>query len=101
MKTTLVRYRTHAERADENEVLVRAVLRQLAEKSPPDLRYAALRLPDATFYHLAIVEKEHARSPLLELPTFRAFQEGIRERCLEAPLLRDATLLGGYRMVTG
>ena len=30
---------------------------------------------------------------------FQAFQNGIRERCAEPPLVREATIVGNYRML--
>jgi len=99
MKTTLIRYRTHADRADENEALIKAVFAELEAQRPSGVRYATLRLADATFYHLVAVDSEPSRGGLVELPAFKAFQAGIRDRCIEAPVSSDVTLVGSYRML--
>jgi len=33
------------------------------------------------------------------LAAFQAFQNGIRERCVEPPLVRGASVVGNYRML--
>ena len=99
MKTTLIRYRTHAERADDNEALIKAVFAQLEAQRLPGVHYATLRLADATFYHLVAVESEPSRGGLVELPAFKAFQAGIRDRCAEAPVSSEVQLVGNYRML--
>jgi hypothetical protein len=97
MRRMLVRYKTKPERADENERLIRAVFAELAAKSPQDTRYLALRLGDGTFVHF--VESEDGAAPLPELEAFKAFQDGIRERCAEPPHSSEVTIVGNYRMI--
>src|SRR5258706_202993 len=53
MKWTVVRYKAKPERADENQRLSEAVLRELAERAPPGVSYTVLRLADGTFLHVA------------------------------------------------
>ena len=45
------------------------------------------------------VESDSDPSPLPDLQTFKAFQQGIRERCLEPPDPRAVTVLCDYRML--
>jgi hypothetical protein len=96
MKRTLIRYRTRPEAADANARLVEAVFAELAAREPEGLRYLSLRLAGDVFVHF--VESESDPSPLLQLDAFKAFQQGIRERCVEPPDPRAATVLGNYRM---
>jgi hypothetical protein len=97
MKRHLVTYKAKPERAEENQQLIEAVFRELHAKLPDDLRYAALRLADDTFVH--IVASNEEPSPLVTLEAFRRFQEGIQERCSEAPRRQQVTVVGNYRML--
>ena len=94
---TLVRYRVAPDRAAENEALVRAVYEELARLRPPGLRYSTHVLEDGvTFVHQAIVDTPDGVNPLLELPAFSRFQEGIRERCEEPPQVPRLRAIGRY-----
>jgi hypothetical protein len=97
MKTLLVRYRTHLDHADANARAIEAVFDEVAAKQPEGLRYAALRLPDGTFVHLAQVPGD-GPSPLAEIDAFRAFQAGLRDRCSEPPVVQELELVGSYRV---
>ena len=84
MRRSLIRYRTAPERADENERLIRGVFAELAEKSPPGLGYLVLRAGDGSFFHV-VANATESGSPITALDAFKAFQSGIRERCIEPP----------------
>jgi len=96
MNPTLIRYRTRPERADENERLVKAVFAELKAKKPAGLHYLVLRLEDETFVHLVASEGDN---PIGQMDAFRSFQNGIRDRCLEPPQSKRATIVGNYRML--
>ncbi len=96
-RATVVRYTTHAEAAEENARLVRAVYAELASEDPGGLTYATFRLDDdVSFVHVAILEGDD--NPLTRSKAFAAFQESIAERCLEPPVARSATVVGSYRL---
>jgi hypothetical protein len=97
MKWTLVRYRTRSEKAEENALLIGKVFEELKARSPAGLRYVALRLPDGAFLHLVTTEEGAASVSTLE--SFRAFQSGIKERCLELPEFNEVSIVGNYRML--
>jgi len=99
MKRTLVRYRTKPERIQENERLIDKVFQELRAKSPDGVRYLALKLNDGTFVHFSSFDGTDVGSPIVALEAFRAFQDGIKERCIEPPQAGDATIVGNYRMV--
>ena len=42
---------------------------------------------------------EDGAPPISRLEAFRAFQSGIKERCLEPPQSGEATIVGDYRML--
>jgi len=98
MRRTVIRYRTKPEMADRNAELVAAVFAELKAAQPERLRYMSLRLEDDTFIHIVETADDGA-SPLPKLPAFAAFQSGIRERCVEPPLPKGATVVGNYRML--
>jgi len=95
----VVRYKTKPEKAQENERLIESVFEELRVKSPDGVRYLALRLADGSFVHFVATEGAGDANPLRELASFRSFQSGIKERCLEPPQVGDAIIVGDYRML--
>jgi hypothetical protein len=79
-RVTLVRYTTKPERAAENEALSRAVFAQLRTAPPDGVAYALFRDGDE-FIHVFLNLKEDASAPVTELPTFKAFEAGVVDRC--------------------
>jgi hypothetical protein len=99
MRRTVIRYKTKPDMADRNAELVAAVFAELKAAQPEGLRYMSLRLEDDTFIHFVETAADDGSSPLPKLPAFAAFQSGIRERCVEPPLPKGATVVGNYRML--
>jgi hypothetical protein len=97
MKQILVRYRTKPESADGNEKLIKAVYDELGEKAPQGIRYLTLRQGNGTFVH--VFTAEEGAPAMMEFASFRAFQDGIRKRCIEPPDATDVTIVGDYRML--
>jgi hypothetical protein len=97
--TRLISYRTKPEAAARNAELVTAVFAELKDAKPAGLRYLTLRLDDDTFVHLVATDAADGASVLPQLAAFQAFQSGIRERCAEPPLVRQAMIVGNYRML--
>ncbi len=96
MKTILVRYKTAEAHAAANEALVHAVFDELRARAPRGLRYATYRLADGvTFMHVATVETPD-ENPLTGLPAFKAFQERIKERCVELPVVTELFAVDSY-----
>jgi hypothetical protein len=97
VKRLMVRYTVKPERAAENVELVRAVYDELHGAQPAGLRYATFQLGDGvSFVHLVETEDEH--DPLPDVPAFQRFQEGIRERCDDAPVVSELHEIGSYRL---
>ena len=95
-RRVLVRYSVHPEQVEHNEALVRAVYDELARVRPPGLRYATFRLEGSReFVHLAS-SPASGGTPLTELEAFRAFQQGIEERCEIAPVVSALRTIGAY-----
>jgi hypothetical protein len=99
MNRRLIRYKTKPDMADKNAGLVAAVFAELQTARPEGVRYLTLRLEDDTFIHLVETTSDNGTSALPKLAAFQAFQNGIRERCAEPPLVRGATVVGNYRML--
>jgi len=93
----LVRYKVKPDQVEANETLVRAVYAELARTAPDGLRYGTFKLDDGvTFIHLA----EHGpENPLRHVEAFQRFQEGIRERCDEPPVVTELHEIGSYRLL--
>jgi hypothetical protein len=96
MKTIMVRYKTTEAGANVNEALVHAVFNELRSRAPEGFRYATYRLADGvTFIHIATVETPDA-SPLAALPAFKAFQEKLKDRCVEPPVVTELVAVDSY-----
>jgi hypothetical protein len=98
MKRTLIRYKTKPDMADKNAELIAGVFEELKAAKPEGVRYLSLRLDDDTFVHFVETEVDSANA-LPALAAFKAFQSGIRERCIEPPLAGSVTIVGNYRML--
>jgi len=93
----MIRYKLKADRVDENERLSRAVYDALQRKRPAGLHYATFRLADGvSFVHLVSYDEGVSNEVLTSLPEFKAFSEGVKERCVEPPLRTDLTEIGSY-----
>ncbi len=98
MKRTLIRYKTKPDMADGNAALITRVFEELKAVKPEGVRYLSLRLDDDTFVHFVESDSDSA-SALPGLAAFKAFQSGIRERCIEPPQPGSVTIVGNYRML--
>jgi quinol monooxygenase YgiN len=97
MRQVIVRYRVKPDRVEENEALVRAVYEELHQTEPEGLRYATFRLEDGvSFLHLAITEE--GQNPLQQVAAFQRFQENVRDRCEEPPVVTEIRTVGSYRL---
>jgi hypothetical protein len=93
---TIARYTVKPGQEELNTELVRAVYRELAEQAPAGFTYNTYRLHDErTFVHVAEREGD-APVPLTQLAAFRAFQDGIEERCEWGPVVGSAESVGHY-----
>jgi vancomycin resistance protein YoaR len=96
MRQVMVRYKVKPDRAAENEALVRAVYDELHRTTPAGLRYATFRQDDGvSFVHVA--QTDEGVNPLSDVAAFARFQDGIGERCDEAPVVTVLHEIGSYR----
>ena len=97
MKTVLVSYKVKADKVAENETLVKEVYKQLHEKNLEGFHYTTLKLGDGvSFVHIAVADNEQANTTFGNLPAFKNFQAGIKERCEELPAAVPFTVVGAY-----
>ena len=96
MRAVMVRYKTESAHAPRNAELVRLVFEELRALAPSGFHYSCCQLDDgATFVHWATMASP-ADNPLVALPAFRAFQEGLAERCTEPPVVTTMAVLASF-----
>ena len=96
---SLIRYKTKPEFADENQRLVENVYEELRARDPGGVHYATLRLADGvTFLHLFTTDSDDGAKTLGGIAAFTEFQKELRQRCAEAPVAQDVTVVGSYRV---
>ena len=96
MRRVMVRYKVKPDHAAANEQLVRDVYEELGRLQPEGFHYGTFKLDDGvTFVHLATQDDD--RNPLAEVAAFRRFQENLRERCDESPVLTELEEVGSFR----
>ncbi len=99
MKTTLVRYKLKAGKAEENRAYIRKVFSELDAKKPEGLRYVSFNLEDGlSFVHIAVVETEDGSNPLPQTDAFKKFVAELKDRCDEPPVATTANIVGSYRL---
>jgi hypothetical protein len=98
MKWTLIRYKTKPESADRNAELIAGVFAELKAARLAGVRYLSLRLDHDSFVHFVGTDADSADA-IPKLAAFKAFQSGIRDRCVEPPLAGGVTIVGNYRML--
>ncbi|HEY6027846.1 MAG TPA: hypothetical protein VIV09_13190 [Pseudolabrys sp.] len=92
-RVTMVRYTTKPDRAAENEALSRAVFTEIHQNKPAGIAYGLFKEPDGTsFVHLFINLEDDSSDAVTELPTFKAFEKSIRDRCVAPPAATRMTV---------
>jgi hypothetical protein len=98
MKSTVVRYQTKPDRAEENQQLIEAVFAELEEREPDGFTYKVFRLADGvSFIHVVIEHDVDEPDSIQAVPAFQAFVADIADRCVVPPVATAATVVGGYR----
>ena len=90
MNKLIVRYKVKGDKASENQKYIQQVFAELHKIRPAGLRYASFKLSDGvSFVHIVSVETADGNNPLIETPGFKLFNEGIKDRCEEQPVLTE------------
>ena len=103
-RVTLVRYTTKPDHTAENERLSRAVFTELHEKKPSGIAYGLFKEADGvSFAHVFINLAADTSDPVTELPTFKAFEKTIVDRCEKPPqpIRMSLDLVDSYGLKTG
>ena len=96
---SLIRYKTKPEFADANQRLVERVYEELKALDPGGMHYATLRLADGvTFLHVFTTDSDDGANVLGGVAAFNAFLKDLPERCAEAPVSQEITVVGSYRV---
>lgn len=78
--------------------MIEKVFAGLTESGPAGLRYVSMRLEDeeagTVFVHTAEISTEDGSNPPAALAEFGELQTGLPDRTVEAPLTRQATVVG-------
>jgi len=100
MKIMAVTYKIKSDLVNENERLISNVFADLHQRKPSGLRYASFKLDDGvSFMHLVATDEAAVENPLVGLPAFKSFVEGISARCEEQPKTTELTLVGSYDLL--
>jgi len=103
MKIVRVHYTTTAEFAPRNQENIRGIVNELKELNHPGIHYSTYLLPDGkTFMHLDHFENEEAHQTLIELNSFKKFDEELWASQLEVePKLELLSLVAASSKVLG
>ena len=97
MKRIMVRYKVKPDQAGENQQLVEQVYAELQRNAPAGLRYATFKQSDGvSCVHIASTATANGESPLPQVAAFKAFQDQIKDRCEEMPVVVDLEEIGSY-----
>lgn len=96
MKTVKVTYTTTAAYAGQNQRNIQAVITELHQLNHPGINYNACLCADGkTFIHTAFFGSDDDQKTLNELPSFRHFQEQLKNSGPEVPPRQELlTLIG-------
>ena len=83
-RVTLVRYATKPAHTAENARLSRAVFEDVRRMAPAGVAYALFQTGD-DFVHLFVNAQDDSADALVELPSFKAYQAGVMDRCVAPP----------------
>lgn len=97
----LLRYKTKAEYAVENETLVRQLFEEIHQVQPSGISYSTFVLDDGlTFINIVATETDAGLGPLGQLEAYRRIQQGKYDRFDELPEATELHELGTYRLLS-
>jgi hypothetical protein len=96
VRRVMVRYKVKPDHVAANEQLVRDVYDELTHVRPDGFRYGTFKLKDeVSFVHMAAQEDDE--TPPSAIASFQRFQENIRERGSEPPVVTRLEEIGSFR----
>ena len=96
MKIVRVTYTTKAEYVEQNQNNIKTVMADLKKLNHAGINYNSCLSPDGkTFTHLAFFKADEDEKTLIELPSFKVFQQQLRASGLESPPKQELLSLVG------
>ena len=96
MKIVKVVYTTKAEYAEQNAANIKTVMADLQKLNKPGINYNSCLSPDGkTFIHTAFFKSDEDEKTLMDLPSFKLFQERLKAGGLEVPPKQELLTLVG------
>jgi hypothetical protein len=96
MKIVKVTYTAKAEYAEQNQNNIKTVMADLRKLHHPGINYnACLNADGKTFIHTAFFDSDEDEKILIELPSFKYFQQQLKSGGLEVPPKQELLNLVG------
>ena len=96
MKIVKVTYTAKAEYAEQNQKNIKTVMADLQKLNHPGINYNSCVGPDGkTFIHTAFFNADEDEKILLELPSFKSFQQQLKASGPEVPPKQELLKLVG------
>jgi hypothetical protein len=96
MKIVRVTYTTRVEYAEKNQANIRQVMADLQQINNSGINYNCCLNPDGkSFTHTAFFNSEEAEKVLLNLPSFKSFQQQLQAGGIETPPKQELLSLVG------
>ena len=96
MKIVKVIYTTKAEYAEQNADNIKTVIADLQKLNKPGINYnSCLSADGKTFIHTAFFRSDEDEKTLIDLPSFKLFQERLRANGPEMPPKQELLTLVG------
>lgn len=100
MKIVKVTYTTRSEYAEQNQKNIQNVMADLQKLNYPGINYnSCLGADGKTFTHTAFFNSDEDEKLLLQLPSFKLFQEKLKASGLEFPPKQELLTLVGSSVV--
>jgi hypothetical protein len=101
MKIVKVSYTAKPDYAEQNAMNIKTVMNDLQQLNHPGISYHTCLCADGkSFIHTAFFKSEDDEKLLIELPSFKYFQEQLRSAGLELPPKQELlTLVGSSKNI--
>jgi hypothetical protein len=101
MKIVRVTYTTKIEYAAQNQSNIKNVMADLQKLNHPGINYnSCLSADGKTFIHTAFFKSDEDETILLDLPSFKSFQQQLKSSGPEAPPKQELlTLVGSSKTI--
>jgi hypothetical protein len=98
MAVTMIRARVKPERVGEVEAAAAKLFSALEREQPNGIRYASAKLADGVSFVILLELADGTANPLVALPEFMEFQDGLKTQLSEPPAQEQLTVVGSYRL---